>query len=280
MITKTIRISYKQGSPRFNLYLVGDLHLGTIFSVENRIKKQFKEIADDPMGYWIDMGDDGEYITPDDPRFDPNNKLISSWLRDKQDDIAHTIEESVTELELPIVNKCVGRILGNHENSYRRHKFGNVHQHICDNLKVDNLGFTCIVRFIFERENSTEHRQILGAFTHGASSAYTDQGKKAALKRFMSYWPTVDIFGYAHTHHIDNVEGVALDIEAKREDVLTIVDKIQHGVLTGCYFKTYGDSVIPSYGEFKLYPPTRIGCAKFIINAHTGEIEPETIKPV
>ncbi len=262
------------------MYLLGDLHLGTIFSIEKRIKQKFKEIIEDPVAYWIDMGDDGEYITPDDPRFDPSNKLVAPWLRDKQDDIAHSIEQAVTEIELPAVSKCLGRILGNHENSYRKHKFGNVHQHICDNLKVDNLGFLCLIRFIFERENSNERREIIGAFTHGSSGAPTDAGKKAALRRFMGFFPTVDIFGYAHTHAIDNVEIIFLDYQSKKEDELKVVDKVQHGMLTGCFFKTYGEGNTPSYGELKLYPPTRIGCPKFIINAFTGEVEPDTIESV
>jgi len=278
VITKTVRIPYTRTNPKIHLYLPGDLHFGTVFCLEKEARAKFKEIAADPIGYWIDMGDDGEYITPDDPRWDASDKLTSSWV--VRDDIAYSIENKIVEVQEPAASTCIGKILGNHENAYRRHKFGDVHQHICDKLKVDNLGFVCLIRFIFEREHSNEHHSMLGAFTHGASAAITDAGKKAALRRFMGYWPTADIFGYAHTHHLDNIEVVSLDVSEKRNDELKVVDKIQHGVLTGCYFKTYGDSTIPSYGEFKLYPPTRIGCPKFIINCHTGEIEPETIASV
>ena len=271
MIVKDVIIPYKQSHSRRRLYCFGDIHLGTIFCAESEAKKQVKTIADDEDALWVGMGDYGEYITPDDPRWDPSSKLVAKWI--DQDNIAHDIENRVANLFYPIKDKCVGLMYGNHENSYRKHKFGNVHKNIREKLEVDDLGYVCVVKFKFHRDNSAEKHEIIGAFTHGASGAITQQGKINALKRFMSYFPEADFYGYGHTHTIDSTESISLSVLDNNQ----VKDKIRHGVLTGCYFKTYGISEIGSYGESKLYPPTRIGCPSFTLNPVTQEAEPDIL---
>ncbi len=141
---------------------------------------------------------------------------------------------------------------------------------------VTDLVLVTIIHYIFRREHSNESHLVKGAFTHGTSCAITKNGKKSALARFMSHFPGCDFYCYAHTHDIDNIE----IIDLITTNNLKVKQKIRHGVLTGCFFKTYEISEIPSYGEYKLYPPTRIGCPRIVINADEQSIEPETLEEV
>lgn len=274
MIVKKVIIPYTEGKPFFHIYPLGDLHEGTNFHADESLQKKVAQIHDDPVGRVVGMGDYGEFITQADKRNDPNGDIYPKWL--KQDDIARCIEKQVEKDWEPIKDKTDGLLLGNHENSFRIHNFGDVHGHLCEDMGLDNLGFVCVIHYVFKRENSTEAHLIKGAFTHGTSCAITKNGKKSALLRFMQIVPDCDFYCYAHTHDIDNVEV----LELTTTNTLKIKEQVRHGILTGCFFKSYDVSAIPSYGEYKLYPPTRIGCPRIVINAADQTIEPETLEEI
>ncbi|MFA5036704.1 MAG: hypothetical protein WC479_05960 [Candidatus Izemoplasmatales bacterium] len=270
METKDIIIPYKMSDSVFQVYTLGDIHAGTIHCVEADIKRKVTEIAKQRNSYWIGMGDYAEWITPKDKRFDPNQKSIAEWV--EPDNIAHCQTEWVSKLFEPIKKKCLGLLYGNHENSIRIFNHDNVQKNLCDNLGVDNLGYSCFIRFKFRRENSTEQHLITGAFTHGASGAITEGAKLMALMRFMKSFEA-DIYGYGHMHDyipkslsrmtvIDNNKG-----ESKIKSAVSI------GCVTGSWFRTYTKGIIASYGEQKVYPPTEICCAKFHINPTTGLLD-------
>lgn len=144
MQTKDIIIPYKISDSTFKLYALGDIHAGTIHCVEEDIKRKVAEIAKERNAYWIGMGDYAEFITPKDKRFDPSQKAIAEWC--KQDNIAHDQTEWIYKLFKPIAKKCVGLLYGNHEESMRIFNHDNVQQNICEDLGVDNLGFSCFLR--------------------------------------------------------------------------------------------------------------------------------------
>jgi len=256
-----VSIPYSHSSSIKKLYLFGDQHLGTIHCVEDHIKKKVSEIHDDKDAYWLGMGDYGEFIAPDDPRYDPNYLSIAEWV--EPDNVAECQVQKIVKLFEPIKDKCIGLLYGNHEEAFRIHKFGNVAKNICDRLGVRNLGYSCFVRFYFNRKNSNETHLIKGCFTHGRSSAITEGAKAMALMRFMKSFDA-DIYGYAHVHDYMPKSfsriGVT-DIASKGK----IKERVAVGTLTGCWFRTYTQGIIASYGERKCYPPTEIGCAKFTI---------------
>ena len=164
MQTKDIVIPYKNSDSIFYLYCLGDIHAGTIHCVEDHIKRKVEEIKSKKNAYWIGMGDYAEFITPKDKRFDPNLKSIAEWV--EPDNIAHCQVQWLTKLFQPIGKKCLGLLYGNHENSIRIYNHDNVIKNLCENLGVDNLGFSCFLRLFFRRENSTESHIVKGAFTH------------------------------------------------------------------------------------------------------------------
>jgi hypothetical protein len=271
LIVKDIVIPYRISSPDSKLFCIGDIHAGTIHCVEDAIKRKVEEVADTPNARWIGTGDYAEWITPKDKRFDPSLKSIADWV--EPDNLGHSQTIWLTKLFEPIKKKCIGLLYGNHENSIRVYNHENVQQNLCDALEVDNLGYSCFIRFHFNRDNSNEKHMITGAFTHGSSGAITEGAKLMALMRWMKSMDA-DIYGYAHLH--DYLEKSLSRITVvDKDDSSKIKSKVSYGVTTGSWFRTYTQGIMASYGEQKCYPPTEICCALFSLNAGKGTIKTE-----
>ena len=211
------------------------------------------------------MGDYAEWITSKDPRWDPSQAVITPWV--EQDNIAESQRKWIDKLFEPIKDKCIGLLYGNHEESIRRYNNDNVHKNICDDLGVDNLGYSCFVHLSFRRRNSKEVHRVKCAFTHGTGAARTEGGRINYLVRFMSDFEA-QIYGYAHVHHIATYSPDSL----VTTDNLMIKSKGKVGALTGCWFRTYTQGEFACYGEQKIYKPTRIGSPRFVINPDKGKI--------
>lgn len=266
-------IPYRRGDSYY-LYLFGDTHLGTVHCAESEIKKQVEEIKANPKALWVGMGDYAECITANDKRWDPSQRAIPNWL--EQDNIEACLRKRVVSILEPIKDRCVGLLYGNHEDSFRKQNKANIHKNICEELGVPDLGYSCFVHFIFRRytknpETSPSSHLIKGHFTHGTGGARTESGKINYLVKTMSAFDA-NIYGYAHTH---SMQLYSPEILGTGEN-LKIKAKGKIGALTGCFFRTYTQGTVASYGEVKVYPPTRIGCPVFIITPNKGTIEART----
>lgn len=245
------------------LYLLGDLHLGTVFCVEKEITKYVNIIKNDPWARWLSMGDLAEYITPADKRWDWN--VIADWV--KPDNIAECQRTRINDVLGPIKDKCLGMIWGNHEDKFRKYNFGNVHENICKDFNAQNLGFSCFIKFHFQRIGGGKTiRVYIGAFTHGKGGAVTETGKLKKLMDFMDQ-NEANFYGYAHTHACKVATRIELGMkntyEGKSGGHLA---RNRIGILTGCFFRTYGDNAEASYGERQLYRPVPIGCGMIEIS--------------
>jgi hypothetical protein len=272
---KDIYISYRQSNPWLKLYNIGDEHGGTIHCAEDHLRKKVSEIAYESKQtknvMVLQMGDIGEFITPSDKRFDNAERSIADWLH--IDNIGYDTTVWADSIYQPVRDIMIGKLCGNHENSMRTHNHENVQQNICDKLKIENLGYSCFIRFHFKREHSTETHLITGAFTHGSSGAITEGAKLNTLMRWMNSM-NADIYGYAHLHDYIEKSKTRMTVD----DNGNIKAKTSYGVCTGAWFRTYTQGIQASYGEQKCYPPTEICCASFLINPSTGEIKTEKSK--
>ena len=271
MQVKELDIPYRISNSEFKLFCLGDTHLGTIHSVEDDIKRKINEIKETKNAMWIGMGDYAEFITPSDKRFDPDERSIADWVH--LDNIGHDETQFVSKLFEPIKHKCIGLLYGNHENKMRIYNHENVQKNLCESLGVDNLGYSCFIRFHFKRENSTESHLITGAFTHGSSGAITEGAKLMALMRWMNSM-NADIYAYAHLHDYIEKSKTRMIVDDSRK----IKAKTSYGVTTGAWFRTYTQGIESSYGEQKVFPPVEICCAVFTINPNTGEIRTDKSK--
>ena len=270
MEIKDFLVPYKNSDPAFHLYCLGDIHAGTIHCVEDKIRAKIAQIAKDRNAYWIGMGDYAEFIAPNDRRWDPSQRSIAEWV--DTDDIAESEVVWLANLLHPIRKKCVGLLYGNHENTIRTNLYTNAQQHLCDKLGVQNLGYSCFVRFFFRRDKSAESHIIKGAFTHGSGWAITKGAKLNKLRRFMDDF-NAHIYGYAHLHDLITDTKPYMDLSIAPFGQAKIKEVEAVGAMTGSWFRTYTRGIIASYGEQKVYPPTVLGCPMFTINPATGEID-------
>jgi hypothetical protein len=237
--------------------------MGTIHCVEDHIARKVKEIKNTENAFVIGMGDYGEFITPKDKRFDPSQKAISEWLH--FDNIAEDQTNKIVKVLTPIKSQIIGLLYGNHEESMRIINHNNVAKNICDRLEVPNLGYSAFVRLHLQKSGVSQHT-IVGCFTHGSSSAITEGAKMMALMRFMKSFEA-DIYGYGHVHDYIPKSLSRMAIMPSPGGKTKIKQHVAIGTTTGCWFRTYTQGVIASYGERKVYPPTEICCAKIMIDA-------------
>jgi hypothetical protein len=257
MQVKEIVIPYKYSNPVKRLYFIGDPHFGTIACCEDRVKEAVETIHDDKNGIWVNTGDNGEYITPDDPRYD--NGMIADWVSKK--DVAKSQEKHIAEIFRPIATKCIGMNWGNHEFEYTKHKFGDVHSWLCEDLKVINLGFACFIDLVFKRENSTSSHRYRCCGTHGSSNSITPAGKLNVLHRWMQ-GNDAQIYWYAHMHDILHKPRGYLSVGNNKK----LINKEALGVVTGSFYRTYMEGIDATYGERKNYPLNKIGYPMIEIN--------------
>uniref|UniRef100_A0A6M3L267 Calcineurin-like phosphoesterase n=1 Tax=viral metagenome TaxID=1070528 RepID=A0A6M3L267_9ZZZZ len=219
------------------------------------------------------MGDLAEYIGPRDPRW--NRKLVAGWV--DQDDVARSQTKKVVQIFNPIAPKVIGASAGNHEYRFMLHQSDNVQEWICEGLSVTNLGYSCFVHLVFERENSNEHHLFKGCITHGGSGATTDTGAKNALRKWMTQNDAL-WYAYGHLHRVGMIDRDELGTN----QINKIIDKETIGVLTGCFFRTYQDGVDPSYGEMRTFEPNTIGYSviEFDINEGSMSFQKKVYKEV
>jgi hypothetical protein len=270
MQIKDFEITYTRSNAKRRLYMIGDIHGGTIHCVEDDIKAKLSEIHKDKNALWLGTGDYGEFILPGDKRFDPSQKAIPEWV--EKDNIAESQRRWVVNLFKPSKEQCVGLLYGNHEENIRKFHNNNIQKNICDDLGVDNLGFSCFLRLFFRRESSRETHVFTGVITHGRSCAVTKGAKLMALRRFMDDFEG-DFYAYAHVHDIIIDSRPYLTASARSFNQGKIYDREAVGAMTGCWFRTYTQGVIASYGEQKVYPPTTLGCVYFEFDLNDLTVE-------
>ena len=256
---------YTNRQTEFHLHTPGDIHAGTKHCAEDKIRARVREIQQDPFAIWIGMGDYGEFITGNDPRWDI--AIISDWVR--PDDIAESQREWIVNLFRPIKDKCIGLLEGNHEDQMRLHFKGDVQAHLCKDLGVPNLGYSCFVRFLFQR-TKTETQQFKGHFEHGSGAAITEGGKMNRLKRGLYYFDA-DMYAMGHVHDIYTTSPPYLALNDANE----IRQHTKAAAITGCWTRTYSQGIRANYAEKKGYPPAHLGSPVFNIKPFYREITVE-----
>lgn len=250
MLVTQKHLSYARSRCKKRIYFIGDVHAGTIAHSESNLDKAIATINKDDDALVVLMGDLGEFITPKDKRFD--TQVISDWI--DRHDIAHCEEQYIIGKFSKIDKaKIIGAIEGNHEISHKLYNNGDVHQHICDGLGIQNLGFSCFYDLIFSRTGGESHRYRL-CLTHGSTGACTDSYKNTILTRWIDQ-NQADIYAYAHVHDVKYKARQYLGVDKRGK----IVNREAMGVMTGCFFKTYVQGNTATYGERRNYPPVKLG---------------------
>lgn len=270
----------------FRIWNLSDLHLGAKGCAENDLRRDIREIEDDPYSLWVGGGDYADYIGYTDKRFDPD--AMAEWISVKDlGDLGKKCTERVRDLLMPIRNKCLGLLIGNHELKYAlRTEHESLHHWLCQELDVPYLGYCCFFDLHFcltakqktpamkdslpprRGENRHNDSNVFRVFAHhGAGYATTPGGKLNKLISAMNAFDA-DLYFLGHVHDQMGRRQPAISANA---DCTKLTQRTRLGMISGSYLKTYNQGSV-SYGEQKMYGPTTLGAAVATICPDTRHI--------
>ena len=240
-----------------NLVPISDIHYGAKNCDKDKLKETVEWIRKEPNTYWLDMGDNCEYINYTDKRFQADN--VDSDF--KISDLAKLHEaqtNNIIKILSPIKDKCIGILEGNHEVTISEKYLTNPTDVIAHALSVPNLSYTAMVRLLFARCGKTHSHVDIFAW-HGAGSAKTDGAAINLISSKASQF-SADIFLMGHVHRkVCNDRDI---LHMNRSGVL--MEKKQLFGVCGTFYRTYANHS-SCYAEKAGYSPTPTGVLKIRI---------------
>lgn len=256
-----------------HLYPLGDVHLGAAACDIEHFRRTVQTIKDDPHALWLSPGDLADLIMPSDPRwsmgghdwkrlgFVNGRPTVSNLGIEHRDMIARELD--------PIGDKCIGILMGNHEQAFSRYYFIDVARFLADRFKVPMLGYTALVKLEIEiRRGAKAHHEtwpVTIFVEHGATGGGSDGNALNSLqKRAVEFDAQVYLKGHVHRYGVSQRTELAW---GSRE--LATHDRIF--MLTGTYLKGYSEFEV-TYGERRGYPPNELGGGVIILDPRTRRI--------
>ena len=203
-------IKCKGRSDVFDIYPIGDLHLGSRNCAETPFRKHIDTIAQDENARAIIGGDLTNVVTPvDTQRYDAGSlpdwmlKGDESTIRKRLNDMAYQERTRVQDILMPIKGKILGAIEGNHEFTMRKTHNYYTHQLMCDELGVQDFTDEAILRLRFKRSKRAVSSVVI-YICHGWGSGRTAGAEPLKLQRMLDEWEEADVClrGHSHTFHI------------------------------------------------------------------------------
>ena len=261
-------IDHRSRSDSFSLWAIGDIHNGNKACALSKLKEDIAKIVADPHARWLGTGDYAEFIGYSDKRFDPDSVAESIKVGDLAE-LGMVLMREVRDLLMPIKDKCIGVLQGNHELKYEKLFQQRLTAWLAAELGTKCFDYSTIFDLVFRRGGKKGTTKKFRVYAHhGAGYAITSGGKLNRLIGFMHRWPKADIVIIGHVHEKMMHLNVPLDGNAKCSK---IIQSPQIGVITGSYLKTYSEGVT-TYGEQRGYAPVALGAAAVVIQPTSGEL--------
>jgi Calcineurin-like phosphoesterase len=146
--------SYRTGQT-FNVWPIGDTHLGAVDTNEKLLKKHLDQINDDPDARIIFMGDVGDCITHRDPRF-----AAGMWTQRylqaafEEGGVPGEVVDHALDLFMPVRKKIWVWLSGNHERTIRKHTDREIGSEIAGALQVPYMAYNGFLRVNWKRASS------------------------------------------------------------------------------------------------------------------------------
>lgn len=201
-------------SVKYNLYFLGDIHIGHPGDDLGRVKRIVNRIKEDENAIWIGMGDQINAINIHDPRFETS--ILPDWIlsgspsqiKKNLSDIISTQKRKYVEIFSPIAGKCLGLLKGNHEQKVEKWHERSIHREIVDAMKSQggldhkqelDLGYTGWIVLSLARTDNGKRggvKTITINVHHGASTAES-RHKKYIMQT------QADIVAWGHSHKLE-----------------------------------------------------------------------------
>lgn len=251
---------------------IGDIHLGSIACNEKLLQKVISKIERESNHYWLCMGDVGNYINMNDPRFSAEE--LARWVRPR-DLVDLTSAETNRFLDYikPIAHKCLAVLKGNHEETASRHTERDIHLETVNGIKrlgkmeperKLSLGYYGWLQLVFRRQGKRERSDGTSIFNlnmhHGFGGGKTAGSKANNMQKWL-WQHNADLVIFGHTH------STSWQPEAVEE--ITSGGVVRHRLRQGCYSGTFlATNALESttYSEVKGYPPLPLSGVEIIIS--------------
>jgi predicted phosphodiesterase len=253
-------------SVAFKVYGIGDVHIGALNCAEKEIKALVKKIKDDPFAYWIGGGDYCDaVILGDIKRFDVNT--LPNWMlegnantvKERIGDILYAQRKRFVKIMMPIKDKCLGLIEGNHEYSiFKYHNRDHMGQ-LCQELDAQNLSDCAFMRIKFRRKSKGKGhpstKTVVIFISHGTGGGRTSGAEPNKLYRLAAD-KDADIILTGHTHTfciLPPLAIIGMPGQCILRDDEEAVIKEKHAANWGSFVYTY-KSGPSTYASRALYP--------------------------
>jgi len=180
-------LTFKFKTPKVNIYPFTDWHVGSKQCDFQFIEHMVNRVKNDPIGYWLYLGDGGECVTKSskgrvhEQVYDPGTqlKIIYNVLK-------------------PVMTKGLFGIRGNHGDRIDKDTGVEWDEVLCRTLNLPYAGVSAMVSLRLEGANNRRTTTSLYAH-HGVSVATTHTGKiKAATKPVAFILADIILTGHSH----------------------------------------------------------------------------------
>jgi len=248
------RIEYSSRGDIFRIVPISDIHLGNIACDEKLLAQTVKSVADDPFSYWIGGGDYCEFIKRRDWRFDPT--VEADWLFHKSDVASEQLKRAKDYL-VPIKDKCLALVKGNHEDDIATRHEHDVYASLVEAIAPDgkqgklDLGFSGFILLRFQRvqgEGSHTTWTLPFFVTHGWWGGRLYGNGALNLERVFG-WVEAQLVLAGHDH-----KKRAFPISKLRPTRGGHVERVDGFCCSCCSFLD-----MAKYAEYKGYRPLPVG---------------------
>jgi hypothetical protein len=234
-------------------YLVplGDVHRGNRNFDEDRFYKTIEFVKNEPHAIVLGMGDYSDCISAQDRRHDYNAIDKNYLTPDSQ-------YEQVTKDLMPIKDKIIGLLDGNHDYTFWQRHNHNYVDYLAKDLGTEYAGISAYVRLRFRRvsETGTRANLVMNLYAHhGWTGSRTDSYKVKTIQDLATIFPGLHGYLMGHVHQIGEAPPtISLYVDNSGK----IREWSQKYIFTGSYIKGYEEG-IGSYVEARAYRPTSLG---------------------
>lgn len=262
-------ITYPSRKDAYRLWYLTDLHWGERACDEALVRQTVRKIKVDKHALWWLGGDPCGYIgIHDAKRWDAG--AVAPWISIADlDDLPNVQARSLADVLAPIMDKCLGVGLGNHDEAIRKHHDQNVHELLIGymnrklpegQMPLRSLGYSCFHRLCFHRGDvAAGHTRTLTCYLHHGYFGGRLKGNKANKLREIFQWYDCDVVFTGHNH--DRIGFPDIRLRAVVGPQGPRIEKQNIACVNcGAFLKTLahpGDD--PTYSEVKGYPPTVLG---------------------
>lgn len=212
-------------------------------------------------------------ILQDSKRFEPS--VLPDWMltgnpndiRKKVGDMIEAQRDRALTMLMPIKDKCMGLIEGNHEHSIMKHHNRDLMANMCRRLNTDNLTDCCFIRLRFARFTHDANTSVINLrmfATHGHGGGRTAGAEPNHLSRLaLDKDCEIVLRGHSHTQHIlPPIARLSIPTNGRLlEEPTAWTMRVANW---GCYLRTYAAGP-GTYDSRATYPVRPLSTVRVVI---------------